>query len=141
MRNRKRQSNLQLIVIVAISLFTGEALAQDGKYSRGLNDAIFIVDNHKYILRSSTNTNELLIQAAPDFKYNTTQLGLVEFRQAAEYFVTPVGCGIETIKSLDGVSGQSFFWFARYQCPPDIDLNKLIKQQVKELRKGQPLHK
>ena len=66
-----------------------------------------------------------------------SQWPLVVWRQAAEAFVSPIGCGISDVKVLTRMGAS---WEATYICPDGVDLRSVAEAQRADLKRGTPLH-
>lgn len=82
---------------------------------------------------------QLLMQKAISSAFSRPEVWTIDvYREAAERFVAPVGCGIERVEAISVLGGT---WYAVYVCPADVDLYRLIRSQKSRIKAGEPLVK
>jgi hypothetical protein len=63
------------------------------------------------------------------------------WREGVEAFLEPVGCGVPDVGLLKGLPSAMAIRWASFECPPDVDLRKLMREQHDALMRGEPLHR
>lgn len=124
----------------------GASMARLSSYGTDLADAKTRVDGREYALSVHPIEDTILIQRGfgalmGQSVVEGATFGVVNFqepmpiwRSAAQWLVEPVGCRIVEIYELERSSFE-----ARYECPPGVDLRRLVADNRTSLRAGQPL--
>lgn len=142
-----QMTRIALVLAAALALMACSNLARTLSYGTDWADAIFGVDGTRFEMYAHERDPTLLLQvsigrAAAQGLLEGVSLGLAnkgpafaEWKSAAEWILTPVGCSIVDLYPLD----QSHTWEVRYACPPGVDLRAMIGAQREQLRNGVPL--
>jgi len=97
------------------------------------------VDGKHFSIYIHPKDNTILLQPKMGALFHDipAQWPLVVWRQAAEAFVSPIGCGISDVKAMTRTGAT---WEATYVCPDGVDLRALAESQRSDLKKGAILH-
>lgn len=102
-------------------------------------DAKVVVDGRTFEIIVHTKRDTILIRPTMAEAMSWSDLvdhwPLAVYRKAAEAFVGPLGCGIESVKVVLKPSFE-----AAFVCPAGVDLHELVFEQHAALANGQPLH-
>jgi hypothetical protein len=102
-------------------------------------DAVVTVSPYRFSIYVHPEHDLLLIQ--PKLFGNpprSDQWPIGLWRQAAEQFVAPLGCGIPTVQVKTRMGST---WEASFLCPEGVDLRGLVMAQRDALKKGTPLQR
>ena len=127
-----------LAALVALSAAVPAQAASLFSYPMNFGQATIHDGGRTFKLWVHPKENRILLEAAigQSFFGKPGKWPLEYWRQAAESFVAPVGCGIQDV-DVNWRAGAS--WEASYVCPPGVDLRALVNAQTDQLKKGQPL--
>lgn len=136
------------LAILVAGLSGCAAVSRSASYGMELADAQPVVDGRAYRIYVHPQDETMLIQrpvmtslgksfvtgatlhiANPGAAYGP-------WKQAADAFLAPVGCKATDVYSL---GGDTQTWEAKFQCPPGVDLRKLVRDERQSLRAGAPL--
>jgi hypothetical protein len=102
-------------------------------------DTRVVVDGRTFEITVHTKRDTMLIRPTTGEAFSLTDLvnnwPLSVYRQAAEVFVAPLGCGIESVKVVLKPNYE-----ASFVCPAGVDLHELVFAQHADLARGAPLH-
>jgi hypothetical protein len=129
------------LIAVALLVSAPAAEAQSILSYKWTSDALVLDHGRAFTIYIHPKADTLLIQPRLSQVYGgrakPQDWPLDYWRQAAEAFVEPIGCGISdvSVKSRIGAT-----WQAVFVCPPGVDLRRLAADQHATLIKGEPLH-
>lgn len=106
-------------------------------YGAGVAEAKFSTLSGGFAVYVHPKEDKLLLQRTSFTAETLTSRDIAPWRNAAEVFVQPIGCGISRVEALS-VKGQT--WEAWYICPDGVDLRALAAAQRQDLRRGRPIH-
>lgn len=107
-------------------------------YGAGIAEAKFSTLGGGFAAYVHPKEDKILLQRTRITADTLTSRDIAPWRNAAEFFVQPIGCGISRVEALS-VTGQT--WEAWYICPDGVDLRALATAQKQDLRRGRPIHR
>ncbi|HEY5070525.1 MAG TPA: hypothetical protein VII63_00695 [Caulobacteraceae bacterium] len=128
-----------VLLVAALAVAFDTSAASLLSYGWKLSDATVVLGPITFRIYVHPTENTLLIQPAmKNVGQAASHLPLAKWRQVAEAFVSPIGCGISDVRSVTKMGAT---WEAAYLCPPGVDLRALVKAQRVELQRGAALHR